>query len=299
MRAGAQFEHSPILNKFLVAASFIFIVFLIIEVYKKRSLQHLERWWLFCGVLLIACWIAYNQQILTGMTVWPYHFVQFTIPLSLIALFVLGINYGSHISTRLWGVVISLALLASLAVGVSSALSYHQLLNNFSEKQSHMPIFSWLNTHAAKDCVVLVNEVQESFAMQIPAFTHCNTYVTTGTFYGVPEDRIMHNFLTLLRLWRVTPAEAQSYLESHPSEVNTYFFNSIAQSLTSIANAETKQHVADIVKKYPEFYRHDFATELRKYRIDYFLSTDKSQLPSNLTLRKEMQSGVFTLYRVE
>ena len=290
--------HTPIINKFLLAASLIFVICAAFEFYRKRSLRHFALWWWFCALLLLSCWFAFNEQVITGMTVWLYLFVQYTTPLSVVVFLVLRHTYFSALFPRAWNLALGVAVAASLSVGVASAQSYKYLLDDFLLRQSYMPVFSWLNNNTPVDCVVLVDEARENLAMLIPAFTHCNTYVNTYTFFNIPEERVLHNFLVLLRLKGIAPQNTRAYLASHPGEVNGYLYNSIDQSLFSGINAETEQHIDEIVPAYQNFYRNNFESELKKYRIDYVLTTIPGALPTDLTLKKEAEIGTFTLYKL-
>ena len=297
LKNGAFFTHAPIINKFVLATTAVFVLCAAFELYKKRSIREFALWWWFCALLLVSCWAAFNQQIITGITVWPYHIVQFTIPLCIITLVVLGHNYVANFFPKLWGAALVLLISASLAVGVSSALSWGPRLPDFAERQTYMPIFSWLN-NAPRDCVVLVSEQQENLSTLVTSFTHCDTYISTYVPFNVPQDRILHNYLSLLRLRGLQPQGLEAYLLANPLLVNGYLYSSIDQSLFGGINEETKQNIQQVVPAYAEFYRRDFGKELKKYRIDYLLDTGAYALPKDLRLKKEMETGGFTLYTI-
>src|SRR3989344_6131029 len=80
-RDGMIFTHEPIYNKILLIATLLFFSALFI-VYRKcrREGIKISLSWSFNSALILGGLFALNQQIITGKTIWPYHFVQYTIP---------------------------------------------------------------------------------------------------------------------------------------------------------------------------------------------------------------------------
>jgi hypothetical protein len=223
-RNGMYFTHAPVLNKFLLLAT-LFVVgsFLYSYVWKRRR-EHASGW-LFIAAMLGGSWLAFNQQILTGREIWYHHFVQYTIPVSLIA--IIGALYFSWrpLLPRLTRIALYGFCVAGIAYGLYSVTSVHSGQDAFVRGQSYAPLFAWLNTNAPKDCVVLLKSEQEELERLIPAYTFCNTYSTTWTFAGEPTERVLHNFFLRLRLNGVTPDTLDAYLHVHGDLVRSYFFD--------------------------------------------------------------------------
>lgn len=294
LKNGAIFTHNPIINKFVLATTVVFVVFAYLESRKRGSLG--KQWW-FCIAVIVTLWVVFSQQIITGMTIWPYHFVQYTIPLGMVVLLVSGHTYLSRRFPSAWKSLILLSIIISCTIEFASIQTYDAALPEFKNRQTYMPIFTWLNTHAQKDCVVLVHEESDLFAVHVPAFTHCNTYTTTYTPFGVPEERRMHSLLVILRMRDIHPENIRSYLESNPGMVNGYLYDTIAMSISSAISDKTRERIDEVVPLYKEFYEDNFLNSLNKYRVDYLVTKD-SDAPQNLPLRELLRSGELILYSI-
>lgn len=278
-RNGIFFTHQPMLNKFVLFATIGFLPFFILEFMQKRyRKEKLAEWWWFCLALLMSGWLVFNQQIITGRTIWPYHFVQYSIPVFFIIIFVFGYNYLlAKSKEKLWLTFSVIVILLSLFYGYHSARSYRFKMDDYRQLQTYVLLWQWLNINAPKDCVVLVLEPEDRLNRLTPALTHCNVYHSTYTFFGVPVDRVLHNYLVLLRLRGITPGQVREYLETHPAEVNTYFFSDWHQSLSSQTTEDTRENIGMIASAYGNFYDKDFIAEIKKYRLDYFLAMTQNR----------------------
>lgn len=282
-RQGMMFTHSPLLNKVLLASLALFIIFSIIEIYKKRNFRELTEssLWSFCLSLLLAGLWALNQHIVSGRTIWPYHFVQYTKPLAIVVLVVSGSYLIQPLANRLWSAVLFVLIASSLANGVILASSYRFDLDKYRLWQKEADLYGWLNTQATKDCVVLNKENVEWRSLWIPAFTHCNVYLSSYIHSGIPSERATHNFFVWLRMNGVSNESVEGFLESHEDELRSAFYDDFF-TLFSLKNGswftkvrhdkwfnETKKQVAG---DYKDFLEKDFSEELRKYRLDYLVS---------------------------
>jgi hypothetical protein len=294
------FTHVPIFNKFLLLVTIIFLPFFIREFWQRYKLKEkLDNWWWFCMVVIVACWTAFTEQIVTGRTIWPYHFVQYTIPLLLVVLFVFGFNYFRGRLTKIWLCLTIFLGIVSLFFGCHAAISFVFKLEDFSKKQSYMQVFNWLNNNSAKDCVVLINEPTDNFARLIPAFTHCNVYNSTYTYFGVTKERVLHNYLVLLKFMGIKPENLDAYLRTHVEEINTLFFVDLKQSLSGELSQNTEDSIEQIETSYRSFYQADFASEIKKYRRDYLLSEEQLSpgIIADLKLEKINSIKDFNLYK--
>ena len=70
-RIGLHYSHQPIINKLLLLVIILFLALTIIL--KKHKYFH-DDWWWFCLALLFGGVWAFSQQIITGISIWPYHF---------------------------------------------------------------------------------------------------------------------------------------------------------------------------------------------------------------------------------
>ncbi len=294
LRSGLFLTHYPLLNKLLLAAFLAFLIVLVIDFFWKRRKQGptlfpiqsqtfgegIEMWHLFCLALLLGGLWTYSQQILTGRTIWPYHFVQYTIPLAMVAGFALLFNTVRAWHRYLWGALAAFAAASSLWFGVYTEISaYTSSKPAYANMQGYAPLFDLLNERE-KDCVVFVNETSAEMSelnTLLPAFTHCNRYVSTELFVLIPEDRGPNNYLALLRLRGISSDAIEAYLHEHQSEAAGYLYSNWqglfgVKDFPDFSDPLLTERLAAFPREYREFLKKDFKTELQKYRIDYILS---------------------------
>jgi hypothetical protein len=291
-RNGMFFTHEPLLNKTLLLALVLFAAGSIVmarwpsplrlpgnhplqlPLRKGESMLFRESWWIMCAALLLGGLWALNQQILTGRMVWPYHFVQYTKPAVVIVLLVLAVRAFAFRfrKTVVFGCV-ALGLLAvaqvTLAVG-----TYRSVLDDFRERQREAEIFTWLNEEQPKDCVVVVKEDRERFTRQVPAFTHCNVYVSSWTFSGVPLERVEHNFFIHLRLLGVASEDARAFMLANPDLVRLAYFEDWNQVFETTTDDWLLARIDEAVPEYQAFLEGDAAEQLRTYRADVLISKE-------------------------
>jgi len=153
---------------------------------KNFTKKYLQTWHLFGLALILGSLWVYMQQIITGKTIWPYHFVQYTIPLAMVVFSSTLFNVIKPRAKYLWYFMVCIVIFSSLLYGIYVQASvYNMFYHDSRNVQSYVSIFDWLN-EKEKDCVVLViNETSEggyNLAGLVPAFTHCNTYNSNWVF---------------------------------------------------------------------------------------------------------------------
>ena len=307
LRNGLFYTHYPLLNKVILAALlFYFILFIPLIIIKLKlifkdrlsfikqfSLTRARDWNLFCLALLLGGLWALNQQVITGMTVWPFHFVQYTIPLSMVVVMTLLYNVIKEKSRYLWLLISAAIFSSSLIFGIATQTSAYRLnYEYYSAMQSYKPIINWLNQQE-KDSVVLVAVddilVMEQINGLIPAFTHCNIYASNWAYNLMQPDRMRFNYLVLLRLKGVPAGGIEEYLEDNQREVAGYLYSNW-KGLYNVKQFPdfSDELLAERIKNFPENYRQfieqDFFKELKKYRLDYILSIG----PLNERIKKDL-----------
>lgn len=296
-KTGAIFGHDPMINKFLLAGILVFLLLHFFERFRD-GVWKFDKISIITGGFLFACAIAYNQQILTGITVWPYHFVQYTIPLIAIALLILGTRVFSDRLPRLTMAFLFLVGIVSLVVSLTTSATYANSMQDFRSRQEYMSIFVWLEQNAPSECVVLVKEPEENLAIALSGFTHCRSYINSYVPFNVPEERIVHNLLVLLRLYDVHPNDLEAYLKDKPQLVNTYLYDSVEQSLFAGLNEETERNIMRLVPLYTEFYKKDFPSELSRYKLDFLIVERGSPLLNN-NIQYEATIGRWDIYQLQ
>ena len=250
-----------------------------------------ENWWWFCLALISAGWLAYNQQIITGRTVWYYHFVQYTIPLAIVVGMVLLDHYIKPKLFKIWLTGLCVIVFTITIFNVVAIKSYAADYESFKELQKYSAPFSWLNKNTANDCVVLTPAVDTGLDLLIPALTHCNVYATSWIFDGVPTDRVWHNFLVLLRMKNIDPSYVKEYLENNESTVRGQFFTDWGQLFNQRPSPYIQEKIDELSTAYRDFVKKDFVSELRRYKLDYLLFVGA---PSTSTLK--LLPGVKPVY---
>lgn len=298
LRNGMFFTHAPVLNKALLAATLV-VAACFAYAHARRLWQGHERAWVFIAALLGGSWIAFNQQVITGREIWYQHFVQYTVPLSMIAVLAAAHLSVGRAFPRVYRGALALLAALCLSYGAYSVMSYSSRMPAFAHAQEYAPLFSWLESNAPKDCVVLEAQHDEELERLIPAYTQCNVYETTVTFSGVPLERVQHAFLVRLALNGVRPADAEAYILAHEQDVRTFFFSDWNQLFGHGNESWITSRAAQLAQAYRAFTAADLAEGIQAYRMDYLLAAEPlppalvRELPS---LHQVGAAGKFTLY---
>ena len=294
-RTGLFLTHEPILNIFLIFSLIIFLIlsFLLKKISKENIFK--EDWWLFSLVLILTGFVAFNQQIITGKTIWPFHFVQYTVPLATTALFALFFNLKNKIekANGIWVFLIALVIISSLSFGTYTQISvYKKNYGKYKEMQKYAEIFIWINKNTKKDCVIL-SEDRVFMDQAIPAFTYCNVYFSDFWSFLLPSDRIYHNYLVYMRLKGVSGNAAGDYIKNNTNGILVYLYGTHA--MVKFDPMEYEGALDKLENDYKEFLKNDFKTELQKYRIDYLVSEKK--INENLNLDLIYKDNNFFVYK--
>lgn len=294
LQSGIFYTHHPLINKILLATLlFYFILFLpllvkkIVSVFRKNqtffkefSFTGLEDWQVFSLSFLFGGFVAFNQQIITGMTIWPFHFVQYSIPLSIVVVFVLLYKVIKEKWWNLWRLIIFFVIIFSLGFGIYTQVgAYKHNYNHFEDSQKYKVIFDWLN-NKEKDSVVLVREPGDGryeLNNLVLSFTHSNVYSSYWRFSLMPQERIYHNLLVNLRLQGINSENIDQYIENNSGEVMgklTANWKEMykVQQFSDFSTTEPEEKLVKFTDDYKQFMVNNFEDELKKYRLDYIFS---------------------------
>ncbi|HBV01177.1 MAG TPA: hypothetical protein DEF00_02145 [Candidatus Taylorbacteria bacterium] len=280
LRDGLFYTHYPLLNKLLIATLFFSLLCIVVDYLRKRKKGEpfqFEYWHLFCFSFLLGGLWAYSQQILTGRTIWPYHFVQYTIPLAGITVFTVLFHLRKNL-WYLWHIGIAIGIFLSVIYGVYvQASTFSRFYSYDKERQSVAPFLEWLNQREP-DCVVLVVEEPLRLGLEglIPAFTHCNTYHSPWVFSLMPDDRILHSYITRLYFRGISPESVGEYLKK-ADEAHGYLFSNWKglyrlPQFPDFSDPIALERVQKLPQAYREFVSEDMSKILRKYRLNYVAS---------------------------
>lgn len=289
LRNGVFYTHYPLLNKLLVVVLILYAILLGLQYLRDRKgaeetnqkvAGFVKDWHLFTLAFVLGSLWAYSEQIITGKTVWPYHFVQYSIPLAMLVLMVLWYRVVRFQSRILWAVGVFFAVTIPLIYGVYiQAGTFNQYYDYDTNLQSYGPALGWLDKQE-KDCVVLANEKKEEphlLTGLIPAFTHCDVYASAWSFSLMPLERSYYNYAVLLRMRGIEPARIETYVKEHSPEAKDFLFSDWkdlygVSDFPDFVSQPWDERVARFSARYREFFAQDFKEALNTYRLDYLVS---------------------------
>src|SRR3989338_4112351 len=276
VRTGIFYGRELMLNKFLILALAVFVAasfVVFIKNKKKKSFNFWgEKWWFVCLAMIVCGFIAFNQQLITGQTVWPYHFVQYTIPLSVTALFITLYNFSffSYGFRRVCVTIVFISIASSLSFGVyTQSIAYKNNFESYREKQKYAEVFDWLNNNAKKDCVVLTED-KIFFNKAITIYTDCDVYLSDFNSFMVPNERLYNNYMVFLKLQGVNESSIEEYVKKNTQDVAVHFYG--AEGLVYGSTSPSFLVIKDkFINDYKKFLSEDFMDKIKKYKVDYFI----------------------------
>lgn len=273
IRFGLIFTHQPLGNKLLFLAIPVFAI-----IWFVRRNRGEGRFFKFGLISLFAGLIALNQQVITGQTVWPFHYVSYTIPLVYIFILIaLARLVGDKLTKH---VKVASIVLVVLVVGICSyrtTLAYKSHEDLFVARQEWMPVFNWINANTATDSVFLVDPDTHDFETFIPAYTHSYVYTGESGYMLIPHERFVHNYLVYLRLRGIKEADLSEYIKNNFDDTTQRLYTNIflAQHNNSFGTPPDPvfdQTIKDLPVLYSTFLKQPFRSELEKYKLDYLVS---------------------------
>lgn len=306
MRGGLFYTHYPLFNKFVLAVLFLYIVLVwgVPAVKKIFSVENTtlppsspqlrgggeKEWQFFVLALILGSLWVYIEQVVTGMTIWPYHFPQYTIPIGLVVLFVLFFNTVFVRFPRIW--ITFAAALAGLSLAYGIFIQTYVYRGTFQDNvalEQAAPMLAFLDSRE-RPCVVLVSKPADSVRSWnyiVTAFTHCDIYAETGVNLLVPYERVLHNYLTDFRMQGLTPSLFGEFLRKNPDAPRGYLFGNWkglfnVRDFPDFNDSVLEERMHTLPDDYRDFLKEDFREQLQKYRLDYILSVGQPLLPSVL-----------------
>jgi len=322
LRGGLFVTHYPMWNKFMLAVLglYILLVWLIpllqkwwrggihLPVAGKETFELAETWqWFLLAVIAGSLWV-YVEQVITGKTIWPYHFAQYTIPLGIIASLVLGHRLVRPKLSILWWSAMGIIALASVTYGIAvQATVYSNSFPHYLALQKDAPILERLNAEKG-ECVVFFNKNDLSarnWNFMVTAFTSCDIYAEDGPSLLMPFERIYHGYLATLRLRGLQAKDIQVYIRDNPAELRQYLFGNWKglynrSDFPDITDTALTERIAKLPEDYTAFMKQDFREVLNRYALDYILSSSPllssvlKELPGTELIE---QAGDLFLYR--
>lgn len=254
----------------------------------------------FAATGLGGSFLALNQQVVTGISIQPDHYVQLIT--ASFSLWVFAWTTWTFI--RSWRpTAVRIAVIAALFFGFATALvfqyrSYMAHREYTADLQPFSEIATWLNANAAPQSVVFANQ---QTGLLVPIYTRQNLW---WHFYAlatpVPQERIEHAAFTWFRLFGIEPADLRPLAERQPVDFSQYFTLSTLyeQRLDFIS-----RNINGIVSRYEKFKSEKTISEaLREYRVDYVLVDKKIDTWDSHKLGigdALVENGRFVLFQVK
>lgn len=297
MRTGMFFNHEPVVNTVLLLTTLVTMFFFLLA-YRANTWRAHEKSWIFICALLIAGWMAFNQQVITGRNIWHHHFVQYTVPFSYGVLLIAGYVSVRRFCPKIWNAgMVGLIVILS-AHGAYTAVNVNKAeLEKFRSQQSNAPLVTWLQENGGQSCVVF--PLDDETGRYINAYTQCDVYVSIAVQHGVPLERLLHNYFALLRVKGLRFEEATHYFLSNEAEVRGYMYDDWHNLFDQGVDDWFRAKVQSLTAAYAVFMQEPLDVQLRTYRIDYFVTryplqdTIVQQLPG---LGMPQKVGEFYLY---
>ncbi len=246
---------------------------------------------------LMATFIAVNQQIVTGISLQPDHYMSM-IGSSLVLWIFLCVGWSGMKSShpRIAAVIV---LLLSLTVQM---LFQYRIFTSNRVFMANLQLFSgvatWLNEHATRDDVVFSNQ---NIGLLIPIYTPAHLW---WHFYAMatPIDpkRIEQAAFTWFELLDLTSTAVRQAFGRDPIGMTQYFTLSIfaEQRLEFVQN-----ELPGALARYEQFREHISPRDaLRSYRVDYVLfdKLEDHWDPARLGVgEKVFENERFTLYSLK
>jgi hypothetical protein len=303
---GLLLTHHVLHNKVLYIAAGVFLLatLLVHFVQKPKEAIWKQVSWQWLVSASLAGFICLNEQVITGKTVWPGHFVQYTNPIGYIIfctsiamiLCALIEKTGEHTKKFLEKMIVGLCVTGILGVSIITLSTIPSVRTNqeaYVDSQRYRPVIDWLNTNAHAGCVVFVVESVERLEKYIPAYTACDLYHSSYVFSVVPNKRVMHNYIVHLRLLGITEENVSVYLDAHEVDMREYFFADWADKFSNghdtwVFNTRIKESMdaflpnakARVLDEFMRVKEVSTDTLLRQYAITYIVvdTTHETQI---------------------
>lgn len=303
-KSGLLVTHDVLHNKILYLVGAVLVVTFLYSYYVDRTKNILtNRAWQWAFVCTLAGIVLLNQQVITGKTIWPGHFVQYTNPVSYIIFFISLYKIGQllfgkyttyqYLYERVvrWCAVLGTGMIVTVnLVGI-----YHATLPQsvYADEQRYASGLMWLSKEAPDPCVVFVYEKREQLEKYVPAYTHCDLYHSAYVFMAIPPDRIMHNYITYLRMRGVSKEDIATYLDTPEAGIYRFFFEDwvdlfpdnndtwlLNTKPIEVQRAFIERYKVAVEEAYTASFKYSLDELLRMYQINYIMYDSKYELPS-------------------
>lgn len=286
--SGAAFSHSPVFTKLGLAALLLFVLYFFLN----RHFNKKDENEILILALILAGWVALNQQVITGRTIQLNHYYwYFVTPLSILSTIYI---FWSWIPNQRFKTMASAALVALVFVNTAVG-QYKSALVTWEDRiyeQNYAPIANALNKNKEPKVILAAGDYLASLFTIYTS--HDLFWYSFATYNDIPLERFTDALFVYVYLNRearddflgwAARSEIYKYIESYNSSFND------------------KKTLADLSKKYDQLRAKPAGIEslLGKYSVNYIV-WDKNMHPewdlSFLNLRTLVTHNNIYLYEV-
>lgn len=303
LRFGVVETHAPLFVGFMVIGALVIFLW-------KFPKEDQERYF-FSLALLVAPFVALNQQLITGKVLQPAHYHWFFHkPMAVIFIFMI-IFY--MFAQKGWvfhrKALATLILAGSLATAVFvQATSYYDGTNDGGkiaiDRQKYGPVMTWLSEHAEKEAVVLANN---EISHMTVIYTPQNVYYHRAAMYSLAatKERLLEVIFTFYRLRGIEPNKVRDVFFAERAYLSANIYGMHYRELFGSYEAIPDEKIEEIVTRYEETsqvlvskWLNDI---LAKYEVEYVIWDKQKELGWNLDqyafLKKAVEFGDLAIYR--
>jgi len=279
---------------------FVFIIFLLFFPRKQR-----DRYF-FALALVVAPFIALNQQIITGrlLQVGHYHWF-FNTPLAIIILLFIFFYW---VSAKKWEFIKKISAISIMVMSIYAgifiqAVSYANIEEEAIEKQKYGPVIDWLNENSEKEEIVFANN---EISHLVVVYTSLNVFNHHAAMYSLSatRSRLLETLFSYYRLDGVGENDAQSLFLQERGKISGKIYGMYYRELLGDYEAMPDEVIQEIIQKYQESLfvsTNEFLNQVwSKYEVKY-LVWDKQenpqwQLDQYQFLEKSFEAGNLIVY---
>ena len=246
-------------------APILLIIFLVLFPKEPR-----ERYFFFLALILTP-FLVYNQQLITGRDIQPFHFwFYFHVPLAIIILMVILFSLFPRNFVKLKKVFSLLIIIFSIWTGIIIQRgSYEEHKIQALETQRYGPILEWLNKNTQKEEVVFSDP---EISNLIPIYTSLNVfYATPPDYLAASKERLIDVVFLFYRLEGLEGEKASETFLKDRAEISGRIFGVYWREKKGDFGAISDEILYSLSYQYQDFLKIPLDKILTKYNIKYVI----------------------------
>jgi hypothetical protein len=261
----------------------------------------------FVTSFLLGGLICLNQQLLTGATLQPGHWQNYSLKTFLLIATAVAFGQGlTALRKKLPNAVATSWTVAGIVVLVGLGMwqqnqYYRANWSKFAAKQPLAQVMRWLNANSPPNAVTLTNPMNAivwSTPTQIDvlAYSHNYVYLPALSDALLSREEIEYRYMAALHFFNYSLEEAQKFL--------TYRQGLFLRSLSAVpeygGTPLSQQYARYLKERYRAFRQQDPLRALKRFRLDYVLVTaeEAPRLDPVGHLRRVYDDGQYVLFHL-